>query len=216
MYLCAQKIKEPMYLNEDLFIDFLNQRDILWTGINFSKARFTKQGFEYPQEVMHYYMSGWNTSIINNQKKYDIRLSFHKPIMHFDLAQVTKLNKGVKIQQLLTDVISHQDILNEEQVKEYIATLSFNTSIPYALTFLVESFDSITKRASIWVVISHTATSQVVLAENFLKKPGGFGTSNYWGRTFYDLLYDIKTPAFTRLKNLVQDRISSMAAEGQK
>ena len=67
-----------MYLDEDLFIDFLNQRDILWTGIDFSKARFTKQGFEYPQEVMHYYLNGWNTSIINNQKKYDIRLSFHK------------------------------------------------------------------------------------------------------------------------------------------
>ncbi|MBR4136673.1 MAG: hypothetical protein IKU03_09780 [Bacteroidales bacterium] len=204
-----------MYLDEDLFIDFLSQREILWTGINFSKARFTKQGFEYPQEVMQYYFNGWNTSIINNQKKYDIRLSFRKPIMRYDLALVTKLNKGVKIQHLLTDVISHQDILNEERIREYFSTLAFNSDIPYALSFIVESFDSITKRASIWVVISHTPTSQVVLAENFLKKPGGFGTANYWGRTFYDLLFDIKTSAFIRWKNLVQERISSLSEEGQ-
>lgn len=203
-----------MYLDEDLFIDFLNQREILWTGINFSKARFTKQGFEFPQEVMQYYFNGWNSSIINNQKKYDIRLSFHKPIMHYDLALTTKLNKSVKLQHLLAKVISHDDILSEEQVCRYISTLSYETSIPYALSFLVEYFDSITKRASIWVVIHHTETSRTVLAENFLKKPGGFGTSNYWGRTFYDLLFDIKTSAFTRWKNLVQQRIETLSGQG--
>jgi len=204
-----------MYLNDDLFIDFIGQREILWTGINFTLAKLTKKGFEYPQEVLQYYFNGWNISTINNQKKYDIRLSFQKPIMHYDLSLVTKLNKSTKASQLLTDVISHKDIHNDEQIREYISSLSVESETPYALTFLVEYFDSITKRASIWVVIFKTGTMETVLSENFLLKPGGFGTSNYWGRTFYDILFEIKSSAFLRWKNLVQQRIAEQSGQGQ-
>ncbi|MCR4964045.1 MAG: hypothetical protein K6A41_00145 [Bacteroidales bacterium] len=203
-----------MYLDEDLFIDFLNQREILWTGINFTLAKLTKKGFEYPQDVLQYYFNGWNTSTINNQKKYDIRLSFQKPIMHYDLSLVTKLNKSTKVSNLLTDVISHQDIHNEDQIRDYISSLSIQSEVPYGLTFLVEYFDSNSKRASIWVVIFKTGTMETVLTENFLLKPSGFGTSNYWGRTFYDILFEIKTSAFLRWKNLVQQRISEQSGQG--
>mgnify|MGYP007056157060 CR=1 len=205
-----------MYLNEDLFIEFLNQRELLWTGIDFSKAKFTRQGFEYPQEVLQYYLFGWNTAIINNQKKYDIRLSFQKPIMHYDLSRVTKLNKGIKASHLLCKVISHADILNEDQVCAYVASFSYDTQVSFSLSFIVDYFDSIIKRASIWVVIAKTASSEPVLVENFLKIPGGFGTNNYWARTFYDLLFDIKTSAFIRWKNMVQNRISSLSEKGDK
>jgi len=203
-----------MYLNEDLFIEFLNQREILWTGINFSLAKLTKKGFEYPQDVLQYYFNGWNTATINNQKKYDIRLSFQKPIMHYDLSLVTKLNKNTKASHLLTDVIAHQDIHNEDQIREYISSLSVESKVPFGLTFIVEYFDSNSKRASIWVVIFKTGTMETVLAENFLLKPSGFGTSNYWGRTFYDILFEIKTSAFLRWKNMVQQRIAEQSGQG--
>ena len=205
-----------MFLNESLFKDFLSQRDILWTGINFSKAKLTKQGFDFPQDVLQYYFNGWNSSIINNQKKFDIRLSFQKPIMRYDLAMVTKMNKGAKASHLLTNVIAHQDILNETLVCSYITeNCVIESETPYALTFLVEYLDSIAKRASIWVVIYKTSTGEVALAEDFLLKPGGFGTNNYWGRTFYNLLFDIKTSAFIRWKNLVQGNPPASSEEGQ-
>ena len=42
-----------MYLNEELFIDFLSVKEILWTGINFAKAHFTQKGFNFTQEILH-------------------------------------------------------------------------------------------------------------------------------------------------------------------
>ncbi|MBQ1780706.1 MAG: hypothetical protein II001_04660, partial [Bacteroidales bacterium] len=86
-----------MYMNEDLFVDFLSVREILWVGVNFSKAKFTRAGFDYSQEIMQHYFQEWNKLILNDQKKYDIRMSFRKPMMHYDLSAVTKLNKSVKI-----------------------------------------------------------------------------------------------------------------------
>ena len=45
-----------MYLNESLFSDFLKVKEILWVGINFSKAKFTRSGFDFTQESLQHYL----------------------------------------------------------------------------------------------------------------------------------------------------------------
>lgn len=193
-----------MYVNEALLIDFLTNRELLWLGINFSKARFTRQGLDFSQEILQHYFHDWNMLIINDQKKYDIRMSFRKPIMQYDLSTVTKANKSIRQQQILAQRIDLKHLLSEDIIAEYIQTLTLPTVHKYALTLMVESFDSSSKTASIWVVIVTTETKEIVLCEKFIKNPSGFGTRNYWARTFYDLFYDIKTQAFIRWEHLVK------------
>lgn len=205
------KIDAIMFMDEDLFIDFLKVKEILWTGINFSRAKFTCNGFNFSQEIMQHYLNDWNMLILNDQKKYDIRMSFRKPIMQYDLSAVTKINKNIKIVRMLTQHIDIKDIISEDEIKEYYLYQSFPQNVKYSLALLVESFDTDTKTASIWVVIVENTTSQVVLCEKFLKKPGGFGTRNYWARTFYNLLFDVKSQAFMRWENMVQNKIENDA-----
>lgn len=196
-----------MYLNEDLFIDFLNEHEILWVGINFSKAKFTRDGFNYTQEIMHHYFHEWNLLIINDQKKYDVRMSFRKPMMQYDLSSTTKINKSTRLSNMLTKRIDIQDVLNEGQICEYVRTVEYPKTMKYALTFIVESFDTSTKTASIWVVLIKTESNEAVLCEKFLKKPSGFGARNYWARTFYNVFYDIQTSAYLRWENMVKNKI---------
>ncbi len=202
-----------MYMNESLFTEFLHNREILWTGINFAKAKFTKEGFNFTQEVMQHYFHDWNMLILNDQKKYDIRMSFRKPVMQYDLATVTKINKGVRLSSLLTNRIDLKDLLTEDKIREYIARISAPADQAFALTLLVESFDSVAKVASIWVVVYQTSSGEVALCEQFLKTPSGFGTRNYWGRTFYNLLFDIKSYAFLRWENMAQKNKSGNEEE---
>ena len=196
-----------MYMNEDLFVDFLSIKEVLWVGINFSQAKFTRNGFNFTQEIMHHYFHEWNMLILNDQKKYDIRMSFRKPVMQYDLSVVTKLNKSLKINDVLTKFIGIKDVLKDEQMCQYISGLQFPQTMKYALTFVVESFDSGLKNAAIWVVVVETATHEVVLCEKFLKKPAGIGTRNYWARTFYNVFYDIQSNSFMRWENMVKDKI---------
>jgi len=193
-----------MYINESLFNDFLNCREILWTGINFSKAKLTKSAFNFTQEIMQHYFHDWNMLILNDQKKYDIRMSFRKPIMQYDLSSVTKANKNVRVNSVLTDRINLKDTLTENSVCEYIPQISIPANQRFALTFIVESFDAVAKVAAVWVVIYRTDSGETVLCEQFLKVPGGIGMRNYWARVFYNILYDIKTYAFLRWENMVQ------------
>ena len=193
-----------MYLNEPLFVDFLKVKEILWVGINFSKAKFTRNGFDFTQEIMQHYFHEWNMLILNDQKKYDIRMSFRKPVMQYDLSVITKMNKSVKISESLTRNIGTKDVHSDDQMVQYLSGLSLPKSLPFALTFVVESFDASVKTAAIWVAIVKTDTKEVVLCEKFLKKPAGFGTRNYWARTFYNVFFDIQSQAFMRWENMVQ------------
>lgn len=193
-----------MYLNEKLFIDFLKVKEILWVGINFSKAKFTRSGFDFTQEIMQHYFHEWNMLILNDQKKYDIRMSFRKPVMEYNLSSITKLNKTVKIGELITRNIGTKDVYSDDQMVQYLSKLSLPKTLPFALMFVVESFDASVKTAAIWVTITKTDTQEVVLCEKFLKKPAGFGTRNYWARTFYNVFFDIQSQSFMRWENMVQ------------
>ena len=193
-----------MYLNEKLFIDFLKVKEILWVGINFSKAKFTRNGFDFTQEIMQHYFHEWNMLILNDQKKYDIRMSFRKPVMEYNFSTITKLNKTVKIGELITRNIGTKDVYSDDRMVEYLSGLSLPKTLPFALMFVVESFDASVKTAAIWVTITKTDTQEVVLCEKFLKKPAGFGTRNYWARTFYNVFFDIQSQSFMRWENMVQ------------
>lgn len=194
-----------MYLNEALFRDFLKKKEILWVGINFSKAKFTRPGFDYTQEIMIHYFHEWNMLILNDQKKYDIRMSFRKPVMQYDLSVITKLNKSVKINNIIMRNIGAPNVFSDEQMREYLSSLSLPATLPYALSLVVESFDASVKTAAIWVALTQTETHEVVLCEKFLKTPAGFGTRNYWARTFYNVFYDIQSSAFLRWEGMVQE-----------
>lgn len=192
-----------MYLNEQLFIDFLHTREILWVGVNFAKAKFTHDGFSLTQEAMHRLLHEWNRMILNDQKKYDVRMSFRKPVMQYDLSVTTKLNKSVKLHELMTPYVGVNDTYNDDQIREYATGLAYPTAMKYALTLLVESFNATVKTAAIWVVIVATETREVVLCEKFLKKPAGIGTRNYWARTLYNVFYDIQSQSFKRWESMV-------------
>lgn len=193
-----------MYINTPLFTEFINAKEILWLGIDFSLAKFTRKGFELPQDKLRLYFSEWNQLIISDQKKYDIRMSFRKPIMAYDLSIVTKANKSIRSANLLCENIGIGALHTDELICEYVRTLNMPQTHRFALICIVESFDTHSKTGAVWVALADTTTHEPVLCEKFLKVPSGFGTKNYWGRVFYNLFYDIRSYAYYRWESLVK------------
>ena len=193
-----------MYINPTLFTEFIHSKEILWLGIDFSLSKFTRKGFEITQEQLRTYFSEWNQLVIADQKKYDIRMSFRKPIMSYDLSAVTKANKSVRISNILCENITIEAVHTDEGICEYLRQLSTPQQHRFALIFIVESFDASCKTGAVWVGLFDTVSHEPVLCEKFLKVPSGFGTKNYWGRIFYNILYDIRSYAYYRWESLVK------------
>lgn len=193
-----------MYINPTLFTEFINSKEILWLGIDFTHAKFTRKGFDVPQDVLRNYFNEWNQLIISDQKKYDIRMSFRKPVMSYDLSSVTKANKSVKTSNILCENITIEAVHTDEGICKYLRQLSTPQQHRFALIFIVESFDSFCKTGAVWVGLFDTVSHEPVLCEKFLKVPSGFGTKSYWGRIFYNILYDIRSYAYYRWESLVK------------
>ena len=121
-----------MYINAELFSDFLAHREVTWLGVDFSKARFTRSGFQLAQEVIQRYFNDWNMLIISDQKKYDVRMSFRKPFMQYDLSWVTKRNKSLKINNLLSDFITIDAVYSDEAIMGYVQSSLFPTASEYS------------------------------------------------------------------------------------
>jgi len=192
-----------MYINEQQYSNFLTDKEITWMGIDFSLAQFTQKSFNLPKDVLNYYFNDWNLLIISDHKKYNIRTSFRKPIMYFNLSWVSKKNKQIK-PQMVKEHIEVTSMLSSQKIIEYVQTMQFPSNSLYALLMVVEAFDEVSKTASIWVVVANTKTKETILCERFIKNPSGFGTKNYWARTFYNIFLDINNYSFVRWANLAQ------------
>jgi hypothetical protein len=196
-----------MHINKELFLDFLKEREMTWLGIDFSKATFTKKGFDIPNDVLQIYLNEWNALIISDQKKYDIRVSFRKPIVHFDLSFVKKQNKLYKGDTPIKAFVRMENLLNENIISNYIQEATLPVISKYALLFMVESFDSSIKKGSVWVVILKSENKELVFCEKFIESPGGFNIKSYWARVFFNIFFNISRSGYVRWEHLVRDGV---------
>jgi len=194
-----------VYINKELFPDFLKEREVTWLGVDFSKATFTRKGFDIPNDILQLYLNEWNALIISDQKKYDIRVAFRKPIVHFDLSLIKKQNKLHKGDAPIRDVVRMENLLNTNIIANHIRETSIVEASKYALFFMVESFDSNIKKGSVWVVVFKSNSKELVLCEKFTETPSGFSVKSYWARVFFNIFFNISRTAYLRWEHLVQE-----------
>ena len=186
-------------------MDFLKEREITWLGIDFSKATFTKKGFNVPNDVLQLYCNEWNALVISDQKKYDIRVAFRKLIVHFDLSFVKKQNKLYKGNTPIREFVRMENLLNEDIIANHIRQATLPLISKYSLIFLVEAFDNTIKKGSVWVVLLKSDTKELVLCEEFKESPSGFNIKSYWARVFFNIFFNISRTAYVRWEHLVKE-----------
>ena len=191
-----------MHINKELFQDFLKEREVTWLGIDFSKATFTKKGFDMPNDALQIYLNEWNALVISDQKKYDIRVAFRKPVVLFDLSFVKKQNKLYKGNIPIRDIVRMENLLDENIIAHYIRQTSLPILSKFSLLFMVESFDNTIKKGSVWVVVISNKSKELVLCEKFSESPSGFNIKSYWARIFYNIFFNISRSAFVRWEHL--------------
>ncbi len=194
-----------MYLNKELLKNFLDRKEITWLGVDFSQATFTQNGFDLPTDAFHFYFNEWNKMFITDQKKYNLRITFQKPIVNYDLRMVTKKNIITKEKLHIKKHIQIENTYNDEFIIDYISQLKIPQNTEFAVLFIVESLDQNVKAAAVWVCIIHTTTKQTVLCERFTERPKGFNVKSYWARVFYNITFRINDLHFEQWINFIKD-----------
>ncbi len=66
--------------------------------------------------------------------------------------------------------------------------------------FIMETMNKASAQAYIHVTLINMATKKVLLTEKIIEKPAGFGFRNYWAKTIFEALDDIRKSKYKEWK----------------
>lgn len=179
----AQDIKE-IFISSNTSLEFV--------GLDFSKAKMVGlEGIKPPDEIQGHYFDAWNGLLLKEITKYDVRRAFNKKQLPYVLNIAQTVNQNANIANLLTNyspkAFTKKDI---QTIVEGYNTTSMKAK--YGLSFVVHSFNRFQEKGHFYVVIFDVASKQVLFYERVSGEAGGFGFRNYWARTVYNALEDIR------------------------
>lgn len=174
--------------------DVFTSDEIVWFGLDFTKTHFVglfDQGFGVEPatgyDLRSKLIPAWNGLFMQEQHNFNLRRTFRKRYVYYDIASVSGLNDKLDPDALLNyneTKISKATI--REMVKQYTST---EKKEGLGLAFIIENFNKNTRKAGLYVTVFDIKTKKVLLCEFMSGSPVGFGLRNYWAGAIKDILH---------------------------
>ncbi len=180
--------------------------EVVWYGLDFTKAHCVgtfDQGMGADPadgiELRDKWIPAWNNLVIAEPQNFNLKRSFRKRHVYYDLASVSQLNK----------TIDPEELLNYKETKIGIGTIrgmvkkysNYEKVDGIGLVFVIENFNKNTKTAGLYVTFFDLATKKVLISEFMSGNPVGFGLRNYWAGAIKDILVWIDFYEFNKWKD---------------
>ena len=169
--------------------DVFKSTEITWYGLDFSNIRLIgSEGFTDPYAIKNQFFNSWNSIVISEPDKYDLKEFFKKSNVEDDLDLVTERNK---LPDENTLVINEAYSFDENKVKEILSNYNSGGKEGVGLVFIMESFNKNEEVGYMWVTFFDMSNGNVLLTKHMSGKAGGFGLRNYWAKSYYNVLKNI-------------------------
>ena len=176
---------------------FKSGTPVTWLGLDFTEARFIgdRERLGSHSDVLHL-MESINQLIVNEPTKYDIAAAIGRPRVEKAINVTSNHNSQLEVSELLSDQTKDYQRLKSSDIERIVSGYSFDDLDGIGLMFNVESFSKMDESASVWVTFINLNTKKVLFTQRLTGKPGGFGLRNFWGRSIYNIIGDIKKKEF--------------------
>lgn len=165
---------------------------ITYIGLDFSRVQLVgPDGFTDPVAIQAEYFNKWNNLVLDEFDKYDLKKTFVKQTIDFDLGVVEVLNREVDAANLVINKSAKK--LDQSDIANAVSRYNFKgITNAIAVAFIVESFDKVSELATFHVVFVNTQNNQIIFNEKVTGEPRGFGLRNYWAGALYHALQKIQ------------------------
>jgi hypothetical protein len=200
--LTAQTIKEVFTSKETA---------VLYLGIDFTEARLINDTFQTGIELRDKYFPGINALVISEPKKYDLQKAFNKSVINNNLDIVTKRNKTINPENILSARSTDYSRLSEEDITRLVRGIDFEQLKGIGLLFIVEGMEKGEKKgdnssSSVWVTFVDMGANKVVMTKRMEGiTSGGFSFRNYWANTIYSVINSIDKKKYKEWKRKYGD-----------
>jgi len=165
----------------------LNANDIVWAGIDFSKAKMIgSEGFTDPDVIAKDFFDKWNQLVVMESSKYDFAKAYKKATVKNDFSKASEQNAKVNPDELVINTsYSFSDGDLESIVKNY---KGLEGPSGVGLLYVVESFNKLDNIGSIYLVFFDLDSQEILYSKNYKTQPKGFGLRNYWANCIYETI----------------------------
>jgi len=194
LHSCYSDVKLARLTGDEMF--FINeQTELIWFGVDFSNVRLIdKTGFTNPSAIRDEYFNSINDVVINEPKKYNLERAFNNKNIVSDLSIVKKRNLTPIIEEMVIDITEQDLIISEEDIPSIVNEYEMAYKNGIGIVFIVQSLLKIpgNKVGNMYVTFFDIQTKDILLTELMSSQPRGFGFRNYWVRTVYSVLNQIR------------------------
>lgn len=192
----------PYFSNGQQLADLFQQSDtkITWLGIDFPHVKligdfnqFAEWGAEGAASIRDNYFPEWNELVYSEYKKYDVAGMLRKENMVLDTDYAYELNKKAPLEELE----ARQDPdYSKETIQSFVKPYSFKQKEGLGVLLVAESLNKYKEHAKYHFVVLDLHDNTILLHHLFIEKPGGFGLRNYWAKSFFNVVKNIKEKAY--------------------
>lgn len=188
---------------EDLFKP--SNIKVSWLGIDFSHVKligefsqFADAGNKSSFQIRDQYFPGWNNLILSEPDKYDIKGMLRKSDVYYDIDMIMSLNSTTAIENLESN---NNPNYGRDDINDFVTAYNIKNIEGIGVLFIAESLNKNTGQGLFHFVAINLKTKEVLIHERLIGEPGGFGLRNYWGRSIYNIMKEIKTYHYNKWKN---------------
>jgi hypothetical protein len=127
--------------------------------------------------------------VLSEPDKYDVRGMFRKENLIMDLHAITKINSGTATEELETYSPPNY---TKEDIEKFVYSYDFEIKEGIGLLLMAEYLSKIQDVAKYHFVAVNLSTNDILIYDTFEGSAGGFGLRNYWARTYYDVICQIR------------------------
>lgn len=177
--LFAQTAKE-VFSSETLPITYL--------GIDFSHARLTGDSGADVEAIQKRHFSSINKIITNEPKKFNLHGAFHKSNISNDISFAEERNAAIDPAAIVCSPDNFKRISDVKLARHIEQQYDFKERSGVGLLIIVEELDRVVAMASMFIVFVEMKSRKVLFIHRESGRSGGFGFSNYWARSIFEVL----------------------------
>ena len=179
--------------------------EIVWYGLDFTKAKFVG-GFDQVggagaatgSDMKSKWIPSWNALIINEQPKYDLKKTFRKDNVYYDVTSLNELNSKIDVDAIMTP---NPGKIEKSEIDGMVKKYTGEKKEGVGLSFVVENFNKGSQMANVYVTFFDIASKKILLCEKVSGKAMGIGMRNYWAGAIKAILKQIDEKEYKNWKN---------------
>ncbi|HTX87571.1 MAG TPA: hypothetical protein VMC08_01175 [Bacteroidales bacterium] len=183
---------------------FTGAAETTWLGIDFSHVKLIGEFTQFkdagpidPQEIRDRYFPAWNSLILNEPSKYDIKGMFQLSNLETNIDMITKLNAETPPKNLTA---YEPPKYSCDDMRKWVEAYNLEGKKGFGIVFVAEALNKTLDQGSFYILVIDIPSKTIQLCEHMTGKTSGIGIRNYWAASIDHIITSVKKSEYKKWK----------------